>query len=53
MDMLDWGCHVLEWEGMKAYAKVINPAIRVKELRAGATKEPDEPVCQWEFRMEE
>lgn len=53
LDWLDWTCKVLEFEGMKAYVKPINPAIQVKCLRSGRRKSPDEVACRWEFKIEE
>jgi len=53
LDWLDWTCHTLEYEGMKAYVKAVNPAINVRELKAGRRSSPDEPACQWEFKIEE
>lgn len=52
-EALDWTCHVIELEGMKAYAPFVNPNIKIKELRAGRRQSPDEPACRWEFRIEE
>jgi hypothetical protein len=52
-EWLDWTCKVLELEGIKAYVAVINPAIKVKCLRAGQRSSPSEPACQWEFKLEQ
>ncbi len=46
-------CQVLEFEGMKAYAAAVNPAIQVKPLKVAPRPGPDEVACQWEFRIEE
>jgi hypothetical protein len=50
-EWLDWTCKVLEFEVIKAYVAVINPAIKVKCLRAGQRSSPSEPACQWEFKL--
>jgi hypothetical protein len=52
LEHLDWVCQVLEHEGMKAYVKPVNPAIQVRRLRAGRRQSPDQPHCQWEFKLE-
>ena len=53
LGQMNFVCHVLEYEGMKAYVKPVNPAIQVRELRAGPRQSPDEPACKWEFKIEE
>jgi len=32
---------------------LVNPAMKVKELRAGRKSSPDEPACKWEFWIDE
>jgi len=53
LDLWDWNCKVLEKEGMLAYIAQANPAMKVKELRAGRKDSPDEPACKWEFYIED
>jgi hypothetical protein len=52
-DAWDWNCKILEKEGMLAYMAHVNPAMKVRELRAGRKSSPDEPACKWEFWIDE
>jgi hypothetical protein len=52
LDPWEWNCKILEKEGMLAYVAHVNPAIKVRELRAGPKSNPDEPACKWEFYIE-
>jgi len=53
LDQWDWNCKILEKEGMLAYMAYVNPAMKLRELRAGRKNSPDEPACQWEFYIED
>jgi hypothetical protein len=53
LDAWDWNCKTLEKEGMLAYMAQVNPAMKVRELRAGRKSSPDEPACKWEFWIDE
>ena len=53
LDQWDWACKELEEAGMLAYMENVNPAMKVKMLRAGRKNSPDEPACKWEFWIDE
>jgi hypothetical protein len=53
LDAWDWNCKILERDAMWAYVAHVNPAMKVKELRAGRRSSPDEPACKWEFWIDE
>ncbi len=52
-ERIQWNCHVLEFEAMKAYMVAVNPAMQVRPLKLAPRQNPDEIACQWEFTIEE
>lgn len=53
LDGWDWTCQKLEEAGMQAYMAHVNPAMKVRMIRAGRKSSPDEPACKWEFWIDE
>jgi hypothetical protein len=49
----NWLCKDLETKAFGAYTAAFNPKIKVTDLKLPPRKTPNEPICQWEFKLEE
>lgn len=47
-----WMCEVLDGEGYPGYVKAFNPNMEVRPLKQPPKKNPDEPHCQWEYKLD-
>lgn len=46
-------CKDLETAAFDAYTAAFNPKIKVTDLKLPPRKSPHEPICQWEFKLED